>query len=98
MTYPHDQMVREHNLKAENDKRQAQLLYWNRLRGARTEYADETGSDPHARVTANDDSGFFNWMQRKYGVKLEFIDGHISGAYTVVNDNKFLLFTLKYPR
>lgn len=95
MTYPCDWMVRDHNLKADNDLKQARLMYWQRLRGARLEYASEKGSD-HRRVVAIEDDFYF-WMINKYGIQLEFVDGNISGAYTIVDENLFLIFLIKYP-
>ena len=96
--YPTDWMNREANLKENNNKRQAELLYWSRLRGARLEYAEKEGVDPWQEVNTTDENGFYYWMQRKYGVKLEFVDRHISGAYQVIDDKKFMFFTLKYPK
>lgn len=92
MTYPHDSLVSEYNLKAENDLQQARLLYWNRLRLARREYTEETGTNDI------DIDKFSHWMNNKYGLQLEFIDGNISGAYTITNEKKMMMFTLKYPR
>lgn len=83
-------------IKTQNDIRQQRLLYWSRLRGARQEYADDTGN-PLDPVSVNDTNGFYYWMQRKYGIKLEFVDGNISGAYTVIDQKKLTLFLLRYP-
>ena len=84
------------DIKEQNDRAQARLLYWQRLRGARVEYADETGSDSITQVTKHND-GFYQWMQDKYGIQLEFINGNISGAYTILDEKKLMMFLLKYP-
>jgi hypothetical protein len=95
MTYPDDRMVREHNLKVDNDLRQARLLYWQRLRGARNEYFNTMDPAPLHDLASNE--RFYKWMNSKYGIELHFVDGNISGAYTVTNQKKFTMFLLKYP-
>lgn len=84
-------------LKEQNDRAQARLIYWQRLRGARVEYANETGSDSITQIYLGANDGFYQWMQDKYGIQLEFIDGNISGAYTVLDEKKLMMFLLKYP-
>ena len=93
--YPENWMTHEEALKEDNDRRQSVLMYWQRLRGARVEYATEIGVHPQEMITKG--SGFYEWMEKKYGVKLEFIDGNISGAYTVTDKKKLTMFLLKYP-
>lgn len=93
MVYPCDWEVRERNLKADNDSKQSKLLYWQRLRLARNEYANETNN----RSAVFETDGFSQWMNNKYGIQLEFVDGGISGAYTVTDEKKLMMFLLKYP-
>ena len=95
--YPTDWMKREFGLKQDNDVKQAQLMYWKRLRNARTEYAVEAGVDALERVSIDNNEGFYYWLQRKYGIKLEFIDGNISGAYQITDQKKYTFFLLKHP-
>ena len=95
MIYPCDWKVHDHNLKEDNDLKQARLMYWNRLRLARREFAEETGI---ARPHIVDTDAFTEWMDNKYGIRLEFVDRNISGAYTITNENLFLIFLIKYPK
>ena len=94
MVYPCDWEVRDHNLKADNDLKQARLMYWQRLRLARRDFAEENGiSQPHIVDTDQ----FAKWMNSKYGIRLKFIDRNISGAYTITDKKKMMMFLLKYP-
>lgn len=97
--YPCDWEVRDHNLKADNDIKQARLMYWNRLRLARREYVEETGLNHFGIHTSSaiETDAFTEWMNSKYGIRLEFIDGNISGAYTITDEKKMMMFLLKYP-
>jgi hypothetical protein len=92
-------MVREHNLKVDNNVNQSRLLYWQRLRLARQEYVDETGLAHFGIHTSSavETDAFTEWMDNKYGIRLEFVDGNISGAYTITDEKKMMMFLLKYP-
>ncbi len=96
--FPENWMTHEEALKEDNDRAQAKLMYWQRLRTARIEFADETGADPLTHVSKAHSDGFYYWMQHKYGIQLEFIDGNISGAYTILDEKKLTLFLLKHSR
>jgi hypothetical protein len=87
-------MKREFGLKRDNDVKQAQLMYWQRLRLARREFAEENGID---QLYIGNIDQFTDWMNKKYGIRLEFVDGNISGAYTVTDEKKMMMFLLKYP-
>ena len=42
-------------------------------------------------------SEFDQWLQKTYGVKLEYDNmDNITSSYTVVDEKKFMLFTLKF--
>lgn len=75
---------------------QTRTTYWRRIRAARKEYINgEDKPDPYETVTI--DSGFYYWMQNKYGIRIEFADGQVSGNYTIVDAPKEMLFRIKFP-
>lgn len=73
---------------------EGRMSYWQRLRRARSEYLNGSGAESTSNITMESD--FYYWMQRTYGIRMEFIDGKISGSYTIVDPRKELLFKLKY--
>lgn len=76
--------------------RESRTSYWQKLRLARAEYMGETNIDPYTNAPARVGSDFYYWMQNRYGIRMDFVDGLISGTYTVVDAKKEMLFRIKY--
>jgi hypothetical protein len=86
--HPAEQQFREWDL--ENKRKRNE--YWNMLRRARIDFnANECDNQTDASVGA-----FRYWMDRRWGLAIEIIDGNISGMYTVTDESKYLLFQMKY--
>lgn len=75
----------------EQDRRARRMTYWNKLRLARADYFNETVETEHPDL-----GGFRYWMERKWGVAIEIIDGNVGSEYVVKDEHKFLLFQMKY--
>lgn len=76
--------------------RQSRTSYWQKLRQARAEYMGETSVDTYHSPPATIGSDFYYWMQNRYGIRMDFTDGLVSGTYTVVDAKKEMLFRIKY--
>ena len=61
--------------------------YWRKLMRVKEEF----------KTTGLDQSMFSKWLVEQYGVKLNFNnDGNITDEMSVVDEQKYLLFELKY--
>ena len=76
----------------DRDFKEKRLKYWTAIRTAHVDY-EQNENHGYYEPTLN---GFKAWMERKWGVKVEFIDGNISAMYTVVDEPKYSMFILKY--
>lgn len=68
--------------------------YWSMLRRAKSDWLALT--DQVALEKETNDAAFYYHMQRKYGIKIELIDGKIAGEYSVIDDKKHTMFLLQY--
>lgn len=75
----------------EQDRRARRMAYWDKLRMARADYFNETVEEKHPDL-----GGFRYWMERRWGVAIEIIDGNVGSEYVVKDEQKFLLFQMKY--
>ena len=76
----------------DRDFKEKRLKYWTAIRAAHIDY-EQNENHGYYEPTLN---GFKSWMERKWGVKVEFIDGNISSTYSVVDEPKYSMFILKY--
>ena len=61
--------------------------YWNKLKRAKEEFL----------IESPDSDYFGNWLVEKYGIKLHYdSDGNITDDMSILDEQKFLLFQLKY--
>jgi hypothetical protein len=44
------------------------------------------------------DKKFYSWVEDKYGIQVLEEGGMILGRYNIVDDNKYLVYWLKYGR
>jgi len=64
--------------------------YWKMIRNAHKDYAkNECDGDVFLR-------GFRHWVEHRWGLAIELIDGKIGSEYNIINESKFLLFKIKY--
>jgi hypothetical protein len=80
----------EEQRKAKRDR------YWRMLRSAKNEFLNLTGQESAEYDIL--DGAFYYYLERNYGLKVELIDGQISGEYSVINEKKYLLFLLKFSQ
>ena len=68
--------------------------YWGMLRKAKDDFIKltEQASIEHEMG----EGAFYYYLQQNYGLKVELIDGKIGGEHAVVDEQKYLLFILKY--
>lgn len=71
------------------DKRVARWDFWSALSNLKAEYSSTTIYKPDA---------FLIWLEEKYGLKLliDEISGGITDDYRIIDEQKFLIFTLKH--
>ena len=62
--------------------------YWNLLKLVRTEFMEV-----RKEFDAYD---FESYIQDKYGIKMNMIDGNITDGYEIVDEQKYLIFLLRF--
>ena len=62
--------------------------YWNALKKVRTEYMENK--------TEFDAYDFEDYIQTKYGVKMNIVNGNITDGYEIVDEKLYLIFLLKW--
>lgn len=70
------------------DIRKKKYEYWQMLRWANLDYSKETGDATP--------EGFCKWMLEQWGLEVGVESGGYSPYYIVKNENRYLLFQLKY--
>lgn len=70
------------------DIRTRKYKYWDKLRIAQSEYSKTTGDETP--------EGFCKWMQERWGIKVGTEAGGYSPWFDITDENKYLLFTMKY--
>lgn len=78
-------------LQAQRNKRDN---YWAMLYEARQEFLKLT--QQAAAEYDTDPGAFYYYLKQNYGLQVETIDGKITGEYAVVNEQKYLLFIMKF--
>jgi len=80
--------------KALQEFRKKRNRYWTMLRRAKLDFIKLT--DQACIEYEIGDDAFFYYLQHNYGLRVELIDGNIAGEYVIVDEQKYLLFLLKY--
>jgi hypothetical protein len=62
--------------------------FWATLKKLRDEFQNE-----HTNFDAYE---FEEWITDKYGIKLNFVEGNIGGDYQIVDEQKYILYVLKF--
>ena len=82
------------NLNLVIEERNRRNAYIQRLRAARNDYnelVERTGNDP-------EDGSFARYLEENFGIKLVFNNGGIVIDPNIVNEQKYLLFVLRYSK
>jgi hypothetical protein len=76
----------------EGNKRH-RLEHWHRLRLAKEDYYGI-----YDRLTETTPE-FYQHLKKQYGIKLDFDNsGNITDTYQIIDEKKYMLFILKYPK
>ena len=60
--------------------------FWLQIKNAKQDYDNQPGQNP-----------FYFWLQENYGIRLNyFVDGSGYAGHDIVDQQKYLLFLLKY--
>lgn len=62
--------------------------YWTALKKVRTEYMENK--------TEFDAYDFEDYIEKKYGVKMNIVNGNITDGYLVVDEQLYLIFLLRF--
>lgn len=86
--HPMEQQFQEWDIKFKEKR----MRYWSALKTAHTDY-EQNENHGYYEPTL---TGFRHWMESRWGVRVEIVDGNIGSNFTVVDEPKYVLFTLKY--
>ena len=70
------------------NQRKNRWHYWNALKKVRTEYMENK--------TEFDEYDFEDYIEKKYGVKMNIVNGNITDGYLVVDEQLYLIFLLRF--
>ena len=85
-TIPHIQDYDDDDPKIDSRKRRWD--YWAALKLVRKEYMEQ-----NREFDAYD---FEDYLEGKYGVKMNIVNGNITDGYQIVDEKKYLIFLLKF--
>lgn len=96
-------MINTEEWNAYTDHIQERNRYWNALKEVRDEFYAKWDSDDPVKThdwkriySEFSSEGWKVYIEEVYGIKLRFIDGRIASGYDVVDEQKHLIFTLKF--
>jgi hypothetical protein len=72
--------------------------YWEALRDIRAEYLASLGhtDNQYVAVLTNNPYMFSDYIESKYGIRMGFVNGNITDRYDIVDEQKYLIFLLKW--
>jgi hypothetical protein len=76
------------------EQRRKRDQYWAMLYNARQEFLKVTDQAP-TDINMNP-GAFFYYLKQHYGLQVETVDGKITGEYAVIDEQKYLLFLMKF--
>jgi hypothetical protein len=62
--------------------------YWEALKKVRVEYMAKNG-----QFDAYD---FEDYIEEKYGIKMQIVNGNITDGYKIMDEKKYIVFLLKF--
>ena len=72
------------------EQRKKRWDYWAALKLVRKEYMDD------AKNGEFDAFDFEDYIEEKYGIKMNIVDGNITDGYKIMDEKKYLIFLLKF--
>ena len=77
----------------DREKKSRRFEHWHRLRLAKQDYYGI-----YDRLTETTPE-FYQHLKKQYGIKLDFdSSGSITDTYQILDEKKYMLFILKYPK
>ena len=64
--------------------------YWAALKKVRVEYMQD------AKNGQFDAFDFEDYIEEKYGIKMNIVDGNITDGYNIMDEKKYIVFILKF--
>lgn len=71
------------------DQRRQRWNYWEALKEIRKEFMEN-------RKDGFDVYDFEDFLESKYGVKMNVVNGNITDGYKIMDEKKYLIFLLKF--
>lgn len=71
------------------DQRRQRWNYWEALKEIRKEFMEN-------RTDGFDVYDFEDFLESKYGVKMNVVNGNITDGYKIMDEKKYLIFLLKF--
>lgn len=71
------------------DQRRQRWNYWEALKEIRKEFMEN-------RKDGFDVYDFEDFLESKYGVKMNIVNGNITDGYKIMDEKKYLIFLLKF--
>ena len=72
------------------EQRKKRWDYWAALKLIRTEYIAD------AKNGEFDAYDFDDYIEEKYGIKMNLVDGNITDGYKIMDEKKYIIFLLKF--
>ena len=64
--------------------------YWEALKKVRVEYMQD------AKNGQFDAYDFEDYIEKKYGIKMQIVNGNITDGYKIIDEKKYIVFLLKF--
>jgi hypothetical protein len=64
--------------------------YWESLKKVRVEYMQD------AKNGQFDAYDFEDYIEKKYGIKMQIVNGNITDGYKIMDEKKYIVFLLKF--
>lgn len=72
------------------DFRKKRWNYWAALKKVRVEYMQD------AKNGQFDAYDFEDYIEKKYGIKMQIVNGNITDGYKIMDEKKYIVFLLKF--
>lgn len=72
------------------DFRKKRWNYWEALKKVRVEYMQD------AKNGQFDAYDFEDYIEKKYGIKMQIVNGNITDGYKIMDEKKYIVFLLKF--
>ena len=78
--------------------RESRFRYWEAIRKLRVVFTEETGTDPLDDIYETECvlDEFYKWVEDTCGFKPTIVDGMITEKYEITDEQKYLIYLIKY--